>query len=644
MTEGKTGARLKVLAVLCMFMFAALGTRLWFVQVLATEQYQEQAKRNGTRVVAVPAPRGRILDRNGDVMVGNRGSLVVTVNRQELGDRAAEVLPELASVLGLTRAELQDRLESLRYLPYTPVPVAFDVPLPVALYLGEQQDSFPGVDTETLTVRTYPLGKMAAHVLGTTGQIPEDQLADPRFAGDYDAEDVVGKGGVEETYEAFLRGVEGRTKYRLDSSGRNLGVLGSRAPVQGHSLVLTIDAEIQRLVEESLRMGIRAARHSEPRLPAEAGAALVMDPANGEIVAITSWPTFDPSKYVEQFEELQEPSRHQPLFNRAIQAAYPPGSTFKPFVALSALRRGLTDPEKQLDCPALYHPPSSDNEEDVKANWSPVNMGFMHLSRALVVSCDTVFYQLGFKYWQTYDKGRAVDPNLATLLQTDLEAIGFGHQTGVDVPSESTGIIPDPEWKEQQYQYRTLEDSDRDGYLDDWANNWLPGDFLNMSIGQGDVTVTPLQLASGFSALANGGTVWRPHLALRVEDADGSVVEEFQPEVNGRLPFTKQDLEYVREALRGVVSGEGTAQFAFREFPLDRIPVAAKTGTSERPPHEDDSWFAAMAPANDPEYVVVVVVEQGGHGSQTAAPITRRILQGLFGLTPEPIDVHIATD
>jgi penicillin-binding protein 2 len=337
--------------------------------------------------------------------------------------------------------------------------------------------------------------------------------------------------------------------------------------------------------------------------------------------------------------KLYDPKRRQPLFNRAWQAAYPPGSTFKPFIALSALRRGMTTQERYWECPPWYQVPGTDDLANRKNNWTSADMGSMRLSRALVVSCDTVFYQLGYQYYREYR-----DRDQPTLLQEDLAAFGFSHNTGVDVPSESSGIIPDPEWKEVFYAERANEDSDGDGYVDDWANNWLPGDLLNMSIGQGDVTVTPLQLATGFSALANGGTVWRPHLALRIQAADGTVIQEIKPQATGRLPFSKKDLDYVREALRGVVGPEGTAYYAYRDFPLDRVPVAAKTGTAEVPPFEDYSWFAAMAPADHPQYVVVVMVEQGGHGSQTAAPITRRILEGLFDLPLSDIHVHRASD
>jgi penicillin-binding protein 2 len=622
MTEGRIGVRLKVLATLCAFMFAALGVRLWFLQVLNAQAARKSAEQNGIRLVPVPAPRGRILDRNGNVLVDNRLSLVVTVNRQELGDHEDSVLFRLSKVLHTPVADLLSRLNDTRYYPYTPIPVAFDVSKRVWFYLGEHARQFPGVNVQQLTVRRYPNGDMAAHLLGYAGQISAEQLKDPRFRG-YDQQDVVGKSGVEETYERYLQGHEGEEKLLVNSTGKTLRQIGLERPVPGDDLVLSIDANVQKLAEDSLHLGVQAARNAG--LPADAGAVIVEDPNTGQIVAMASYPTFDPSFFVRGFTNAEyeaaflRSDRHQPLFDRAIQATYPAGSTFKPFVALSALRRGIAAENGYYSCPASYEVPG-DTSHTVFENWAyPESFGTISLPRALVISCDTVFYQFGYQYWRDYR-----DANEGDLLQNDLRSFGFGRITGIDVPSENSGVIPDPKWKDEHFK-PTAEDP--------YANVWKPGDLVNMSIGQGNVAVTPLQMATAYSAIANGGTVYRPHVGLRIQRPDGKVVRTIEPRVEGHLPFGKQQLFFIRQTLQGVVSDpSGTAAYAFRGFPFGQVSVAGKTGTAEVSPFVPYSWFAAMAPVDHPKYVVVALVEQGGHGSQTAAPVVRRILEGLFRL------------
>lgn len=647
MTEGKIGTRLKVLAALCAFMFAALGTRLWFVQVLASEQYRREARHNGIKIVFTPAPRGRILDRNGNVLVGNRSSLVVTINRQELGDHAAEVLPRLSRLLEVPVKDLRTNMDDPRYYAYAPVPVAFDVPKEVAFWLGEHEDRFPGVSYEELPVRTYPLGTLAAHVLGATGQITADLLKDPRFEG-YLQNDVVGRAGLEATYEHALRGVKGEQKIQVDASGKNLGTIGTpEPPTPGHDLLLSLDERIQKLTESSLALGEKKAREvvdaeSGKHFEAPAGAAVVIEPRTGRIVAIASSPTFDPRVFVDglsqvEYDRFNAPLLHQPLLNRATQAAYPPGSTFKPFVALSALRRGIATEGGSWDCPAVYHVPGTTNPPEYKHNWASYNLGYLSLPRALVQSCDTIFYQWGYDYWRRYrDSGSGVG-DLANYkgrtlaLQPDLERFGFGRPSGVDIPSEYSGRIPTPAWKAGVHREHPKLFPD---------GRWFPGDYLNMSIGQGDVLITPLQLAVAYSAIANGGKVLAPRLGLRIQSPGGAVERRIKADVVGHLPFTKQQLAFIRGALEGVTADSaGTAYYAFRGFPLYRIPVAGKTGTAEVPPFQPFSWFAAMAPAPHPKYVVVCYVEQAGHGSQTAAPVVRRILEGLYHLPQTPLVV-----
>lgn len=627
MTEGKAGLRLRVLAGLVAFMFAALSTRLWFLQVLATERLREEAKQNAVRLVQVPAPRGRILDADGDLLVKNRTSIQVTINRQEAGDQEEQVLFNLSKLLGVPARVLSERLENPQFYAFTPVPVAVDVSKRMAYYIGEHPDEFPGVDWVPTPVRIYAEGTLAAHVLGYLRQISPEQVEDPGFA-DYGLSDLVGQAGVEAVYEQQLRGTNGYVKYRVNAAGKNLGEIGYQGPSPGNDLVLTIDDRIQRLAEESLAYGMERARAifddaSGRDLRANAGAVIVMDPNTGAILALASAPTYDPSIFVgsvseREFARLTGPAAGRPLFDRAIQGEYPPGSTFKPFIALSAFSRDVASPGGYYNCPAQYIAPG-DESGTVFHNWSSVSRGLISMTEALTISCDTVFYQFGWEYWLRYfhSPNKSAEP-----LQRDLRTFSFGSPTNIDLPEEHAGRVPDAEWK------REIHDEEPKLFP---YGDWFPGDYINMTIGQGDTLVTPLQLATAFSAIANGGRVCVPHVGLGIQSPDGSVVRQIKPRCNERLPFTAGELAFVRDAL-AKVPVSGTAATAFRGFPFSEVPVAGKTGTAEVRPFQDYSWFAAMAPAYDPQYVVLALVEQGGHGSTTAAPIVRNIIEGLFGL------------
>lgn len=642
MTEGKTGQRLKILAGLVVFLFAALTTRLWFLQVLASESLRDQADDNRIRLITEPARRGRILDRGGQVLVGNRLSLVVMVDRQrvEAEGAADQVLFELHQVLGTEVETLLERYNDTRFYSFTPIPIAVDIPMEAAFEIQEYRTRFPGVTVQEVPVRDYPFGDLAAHLLGYTGEISELELAEPEFAPPrYGPGDRLGKSGVERSYESILRGTDGVRKFQINSSGRLLDEIGSTDPVPGSDLVLSIDAQVQALAEESLRLGVGAARGNGWN--ASGGAVVVMDPDTGQVLAMASFPAYDPTIFLgrlteRDLQQLNAPGRNDPQLNRAIQANYAPASTFKPFIALSALKRridiggNVVDTQSIYPCPAQWVAPTDD--DIVFGNWNPVDSGFMSLARSLAESCDTVFYPIGFNFWQLFDPA-AADPR--EPLQDDLRLFGFDRPTLVDIPFEHSGRIPDAQWKRE---FVGPDDPDA---------TWYPGDVVNMSIGQGDALVTPMQMAVAYSAIANGGTVYVPHVALRVQEPDGDVVRRIEPRAAGRLRgFDRGHLRYVRDALQGVVQGGGTAALAFDGFPLGQVPVAGKTGTTESnvEGRQSDSWFAAMAPADDPEYVVVAIVEEGGFGASTAAPVVRRILEGLFGLDPSDVRFGEGTD
>jgi penicillin-binding protein 2 len=368
-------------------------------------------------------------------------------------------------------------------------------------------------------------------------------------------------------------------------------------------------------------------------LRANAGAVVVLDPRNGAIRALASSPTFHPSTFVRSMtkEEYRRRFGHTenfPLLDRAVYGLYPPGSTYKPFIALSALHRGFATMTQSYACPPAWEVPE-DPQHHLFHNWTSANLGYMNLAKALWMSCDTVFYPLGYDYWPLFypppweDGVQGNDDQPAREpLQHDLMASGFGHPTNIDLPSERSGRVPTAEWK------RTSHRQNPDAFPD---GEWYPGDFVNMSIGQGDTLVTPIQLAQAYAALMNGGRLCVPHVLDEVRMPGAGLVRRAHPRCSRELPFTQQQLTYVREALTQVPR-YGTARYAFGGFPFSQVWLAGKTGTAQVTNKQDYSWFAAMTSAQGKEYVIVALVEQGGHGSTTAAPIVRRIVEGLYGL------------
>ncbi len=639
MTEPTIGFRVKVLAALVLAMFAALTARLWFLQVLAAEQYQRDAANNAVRLIDVPAPRGVIKDATGKGLVENRDSLVLTINREQLGSETERVLLELSELLDIPADELGERLDDPNYYVFSPIPVAIDVPQRVTWYVKEHQDDFPGVDVLQVPIRSYPFGSLAAHGLGYLGQINEEQLADPGFA-DYEAGDLIGVSGVESVYERDLSGTKGLVKYRVNSLGRNLGQIGTRRPLPGNDVWLTIDADIQELAAESLEAGIEHARtvfdsFSGKTLTANAGAVVVLDPEDGAIEAMASFPSFNPILFTEpipkrEYQRRFGPARGSPLLNRAMAGQYPPGSTYKPFVAASGLHREIVTTDRYYPCPGSWIAPYDESDPDAVQylfnNWTSADLGSMNMAEALAASCDTVFYPMGYQYWDAFyvnDDERANGVVSREPLQRDLESFGFGRDTRVDLPFENDGRVPDAEWK--QTIHEEFPNSFPEG-------DWFPGDFILMTIGQGDTLVTPLQLATAYGSLQNGGKLCVPHVLKRIVTPENEVLRSYNANCRREVLMGKRTIEYVRNALTGTVQGGGTAGGAFTGFPFDQVWVAGKTGTAEVPPKQDYSWFAAMTAAGGEEHVIVVLVEQGGHGSTTAAPIARRIIEGLYGL------------
>jgi len=655
-SEERVRFRVAILGVIVLAMMSVLLSRLWFLQVLTGERYANASETNRVRIVWLEAPRGRILDRNGVEIVKNRPSLAVGLRKDDLRDPALrmKVVTRLAKLLHVQARTITRRLDDKRNSPYRPAIIATDVTEQVIFEISEHAERYPGAETLTLPVRTYPLGTLAAHVVGYMGETNSSELTKLRDRG-YRLGDEIGRTGVERTYEQYLRGKPEIDKLEVNSAGIVLRSLRSISAVAGHDVMLSIDAKVQAVAEDALLLGIKRARsrtfsETGDAFRAPAGGVVVLDAQTGEVVAMASYPTYDPRKFVggvdaTYFKFLNNPDNDFPLLDRAMQAAYPPGSTFKPFMATAALDSGAMSPASTLPCTAAF--PFGDRTFH---NWTS-GSGNISLSEALVKSCDTVFYRLAAGWWSKEQHTQRAGHKVYEVMQDFAKRFGLGRATRIDLPNESIGTVPGREYKQQIYDQNQVswcntarkthdplfEDLCARGYL------WRGGDALNMSIGQGDVAATPLQMAVGYAAIANGGKVLRPHVGLKILNPDGSLLSAIKPLVVSRLNVPRPEISYVQRALAQVPI-RGTAVFPFSGWPLARIPVAAKTGSAEIAGKQPFSWFAAYAPADRPKYVVVSVVEQAGFGSQVSGPVVRRIMDQLFGLKLTPVQFGTRSD
>jgi penicillin-binding protein 2 len=591
--------RVAVIGGVALVMFALIFFRLWYLQVLSGDKYEAQAQNNRQREIKVQAPRGEIVDRHGQELVENRISLSIKVAPDKLPEERAareDVYRRLAKLLHLNPRRLERRVEEeLKVLPFAKPTVKQDVDQRLVAYVLERQNDFPGVEPEREFLRRYPHGPVGAHLFGQVGEVTEKQLKDQRYNG-VGLGDRVGQAGIEAEYDRFLRGRNGAAKVEVDALGNLTKSLRSKEPEQGRQLRLSIDLGVQRVAQQALAGGTGR------------GAFAVMDVNNGEMLALGSSPTFDPNIFTKplsqkRLDALSSEALGKPLFNRAIQAGYPTGSTFKLVTATAALESGHITPDTVLN------DPGSLTVGGVKfENAGGVAHGALALRQALTVSSDVFFYQLG-QYMD--EKGMP--------LQKWGRRLGIGRKTGIDLPAEEPGRLPTPRWRN-----RWLKQG-----LTDRA--WSVGDNINLSVGQGDLLANPLQMAVAYAAIANGGRVLRPRLGLRIEDASGRALQQLDAPTARRLKIPEGNRQAILEGLHGAANGPGgTSTPVFEGFP---IPIAGKTGTAEHVGKPDQSWYVALAPYPNPKYVVAVTDEAGGFGADTAAPMARRILAEL-------LDVH----
>lgn len=661
--------RIIVLRVLVMSLFVALIGRLFVMQIVTGDDYIKIAQDGRQREIVEPAVRGFIMDQNGRILAGNQSTIVVSISKQILEDQednGESVLKKLAPLLNTTAETLAAKLticgtEGAAKPPvcwngsyYQPIPVAENVTGDMAVRIKERRSEFPGVSAEISPVRTIPapLGVNLAHVLGYLGPVNDTELEE-RNGTDQELQrtDLIGRAGVEATYDQQLRGVPGVTALSIDRAMTVIDTISQTKPVPGSHVILTVDAALQRVVEDELYNAILRARTQG--FAGDSGAAVVVDVTDGSILAMASYPTYDPALWLDgvtdkEYKQLTADSSNAPLISRVTQGLFAPASTFKVITTAAAAAAKLPMGSTKYACPSQIT-----IGDRTMTNYESNSYGDITVARALEVSCNTVFYKIGYDMWLK-DGGNTPRPNTADYIETAAKAFGLGKKTGIDLPSEYPGRVGGRAFKIARYeQYKDLwcqrgeygypdiekTDPQRAAYLKLLAQEncvdggrFRGGDAANLSIGQGDTVATPLQMAMAYAAIANGGTLWRPHVVKAIAAADGSSYKVIKPKKNGSLPVTQDVRKYIVEALKGVVT-DGSAMFPFTGWPQSKVAVAAKTGSGQAGNGKDStSWFASFAPANSPRYAVVMMVSQGGTGSLTSGPSVRKIYEAIFGV------------
>lgn len=661
LTRGRL--RLGVVQVLVLTLFLTLFGRLWYLQVLGGDDYQAQAEDQSVRDIVVQPARGLIVDAMGRPLVANRTSWVVTVDRTLLGrlpQRAQHrLIRRISAAVGQPVAQLRARTllcgtpgaeagTCWNGSPYQPVPVAKDIGQQTALMIMEQNEDFPAVLVERQSVRSYPspYGINAAHILGYLSPITEPELDRAREADDESVHgaSVVGRAGLEKEYDKHLRGFPGYKQVAVDSMGRVLGDSGQIEGRPGDTLVTSIDARVQAVAEQQLAETIRTARETVDRVTgrryvADSGSVVVMEADTGRIVAMASQPTYDPEVWVggigrSQLDRLYSEAAGTPLLFRATQGQFAPGSTWKPFMAVTALENGFGQ-DTVLPCSSSFRVGNRDFR-----NYESGAYGYIDFAKALEVSCNTFFYRIGYSYWSRFGSD-PTDVEARDPLVEGAQRFGFGALTGVDLPGEATGRIADRQWKRDYFEarkdyYCKLGREEGSDFLHRFAREFCvegfayrAGDAVNFAIGQGDTVVTPLQLARAYGALANGGTLYEPRIGKAIVSPGGRLRREIQPTIQDRLEVPAETLGYVDAALRGVAANPGgTMNWRLQGFPLEQVRIRAKTGSAEVYGKQSTSWVASYTG----DYVVVMTVSQGGTGSGTSGPAVRRIWEALYGV------------
>ncbi len=650
--------RLVVIQVVVFSLLLTLGGRLWYLQIRNGQEYTDEAKNNHVQQVVQPAVRGSILDARGVPLADNATHLVVSASRTELlkmKDKGRSVLTRLAGVLGMDPQEVVDKVRLCdaqtkqpcwNGSPYQPIPVSDEATTEQALQIREHPEDFPGITAEATALRRYAAPDQAntAQVLGYLSPVTDEEIAKAKKTDSpYLRSDQVGRSGLERTYDKELRGKAGVTRYEVDNLGRVIGQGRTDPARPGSNIVTSIDSRVQAVAERELNNAMIDARKVHDRntgrnYEADSGAVVVMETKTGRIVAMASNPTYDPNAWVggisaKDYAALTDKESNYPLLNRAIQGQAAPGSVFKVVTSTAAVNAGYPF-NNRYPCPSSY---TVGNQ--TFTNFESQGHGDITIGRALEVSCDTVYYLIADQEWKK-DGGikPKKDPN-DWFFKTAHE-FGLGKRTGIDLPNEVPGRVPDRKWKQDFF------DANKDAWCRDGkkngsfaekiayencreGNQLREGDAINYSIGQGDTLVTPLQMASVYAAIANGGTLHRPSVGKAVVSADGTSVKEIAPQEQGRLPMDARTRDNIDRALAGVAT-DGSAAWRFGGWPQKQIPMHAKTGTAEVQGKQTTSWFASYTE----DYAIVMTISQGGTGSGASGPAVRKIYEAMYGLDP----------
>lgn len=648
--------RLVILQILVFSLLLTLGGRLWYLQIRNGDEYTEKAASNHIQQVVTPAVRGAILDARGVPIADNETRLVVSASRTELlkqKDDGKAVLTRLAAVLAMPPADVIAKVRLCdaktpqpcwNGSPYQPIPITDKATTQQALQIMERREDFPGVTAEPTAVRRYPAPSKAnaAQVLGYLSPVTDDEIASSQKNGTpLLRSDQVGRSGLERQYDAALRGTAGVTRYEVDNLGRVIGRAGDTPAESGANLVTSIDSRVQAVAEKELNDAMVEARKTFDTVTgtnykADSGAVTVMDVHTGQVIAMASAPTYDPNAWVggispADYKQLTGKDSNYPLLNRAIQGLSAPGSTFKVISTSAAVNAGYP-----LD--GAYPCTSSMTIGGrVFKNFEGESFGAINLGKALEISCDTVFYGLSYNQWLA--DGGTKPKNPKDFFYKTAHQFGLGAKTGIDLPGEVKGRVPDRQWK-QAYFEANVDYWCREGKTNkqDYAtqiarencvdgNVMRAGDSVNFAIGQGDTLVTPVQMARIYSALANGGTLYQPTIGKAIVSADGKTIKPIAPKATGKLPDSAETLKYINQATAGVITS-GTAAWRFSGWPQDKIQLHAKTGTAEVDGKQTTSWLTTYTK----DYAIVMTISQGGTGSGGSGPAIRKIYEAMYGI------------
>ncbi len=656
MEASSSRLRLSILAVVVISLFGALFARMWYLQVMVSNRYQLQASANRVRTVQIEAPRGVIYDDKGRLLVGNRTSLVVTIDPSEYAKLSHHAQVELVSKVAteLTSSGvptkdvgIRQALADKQYSLLQPIPIAVDVPDDVDLYFSERASQYPSVAVERESVRSYPNGSLAANVLGYVGRISDVEIKAKqggiaptrKVAKPYQPDSEIGKTGVEAAYEDELRGTPGIEKIEVDAANNPVRVLSETKPVAGDNLVLTVDIDAQASAETALASQLaqlqgRRESGSHQTMRAPAGSVVAIDPNTGGVKAMATFPTYNPSDFVngistEEYQTLTgSGSDNNPLINRATQGQYAPGSTFKLVTATGALQHGLITGSTPFDDTGGFHTPNCVGAACFKRNSGGEVLGELSLPGALTRSSDAFFYKLGFQF---YTQSNVYGPS---ALHDTAVSYGLAQPTGIPTGNEAVGFIPDAATEAERHKEAPKA----------FNGQWLPGDSENVAVGQGDVLVTPLQLANAYATFANHGTRYQPQVVQAILKPGGDptkpadVLTVVKPVVAGHVDLPPAMYNPILSGLQGVVSSpKGTAYQAFAGFNLQAVPLAGKTGTAEVTGKADTSLFASFGPVGSPQYAIVAVLEQSGFGADAAAPVVRHVWETVTGQSPTQV-------